>query len=71
MVGEKIRQARQRAGFSQRHVSELAGLQQCQISDLEHDKLELDHVHWGTIKRLCAVLNLTPYDFMERDYGQR
>jgi DNA-binding Xre family transcriptional regulator len=25
----------------------------------------LEHVHWGTIQRLCKALNLSPYDFMD------
>jgi transcriptional regulator with XRE-family HTH domain len=65
MVGTKIKSARQKQQLSQAEVSQKAGLQRCQISDLEHDKIDLQHIHWGTIQKLCKVLDLTPYDFME------
>jgi transcriptional regulator with XRE-family HTH domain len=71
MVKEKIRLARKQAGLSQQEVADKAELQRCQISDLERGILKLDHVHWGTIRKLCAVLDLTPYDFMEADYDKR
>lgn len=64
MVGERIRQARQQAGFSQKHLADIAHLQQCQISDLEHDSVKLDRVEWGTIRRLCDALHLTPNELM-------
>jgi len=65
MVGAKIRRAREKAGLSQRHLAEITQLRQCQISDLERDKLVIDHVHWGTIRKLCTVLDITPNDFMD------
>jgi transcriptional regulator with XRE-family HTH domain len=71
MVKEKIKAARKRAKLSQQEVADKAELQRCQISDLERGILQLDHVHWGTIQKLCKVLDITPYDFMEPDNGRR
>jgi transcriptional regulator with XRE-family HTH domain len=65
MVGSKIRHVRKQKGMSQNTLSQMAKLQRCQISDLERGKLQLEHVHWGTIQRLCKALNLSPYDFMD------
>jgi transcriptional regulator with XRE-family HTH domain len=67
VVGTTLRAARQQKGVSQRQLATLAGLRQCQISDLEQGKLALDHVHWGTIRKLCDALALTPNDLMEYD----
>jgi len=64
-VALKIKQARKQLGFSQTEVSTRAGLQRCQISDLERGVLNLDHVHFGTIRKLSEVLALTPNDFVE------
>jgi transcriptional regulator with XRE-family HTH domain len=65
VVGEKIRNARKRVGLSQRELSRIANVRQCQISDLERNKLKLDHVHFGTIVKLSDALDMQLDDFRE------
>ena len=65
MMGALLKSARKKAGLSQQKLAEQAGMRQCQVSDLEGDKLSLDHVHWGTIRRLCRALHISPDDLMD------
>jgi transcriptional regulator with XRE-family HTH domain len=64
MIGTELKKAREKAGLSQRKLSEKAGVRQCQISDIEHNKLVIDHIHLGTLRKLCDALHLTPNDLL-------
>lgn len=66
IIGTKIREARKRVGLSQEAVAKSARLQRCQVSDLERGILNLEHVHWGTIQRLCQTLHLAFDELSER-----
>ena len=63
VLGGLVREARKRARLSQAKLSGMAGIQRCQVSDIERGKLDLDHVHFGTVVRLSHALKLTPNDF--------
>jgi transcriptional regulator with XRE-family HTH domain len=64
MIGEKIKAARRKARLSQEQVGAKAGVARTQISKLERNELRLDMVRWGTLRKLCDTLDLTPNDLL-------
>jgi hypothetical protein len=56
-IGESVREARRRAGLSQRHLGKLCGLDQSVISRLENGKLA--NLRWWRFAALVGVLGDT------------
>ena len=53
-IGESVREARRRAGLSQRHLGRLCGLDQSVISRLENGKLA--NLRWWRFAALVGAL---------------
>jgi transcriptional regulator with XRE-family HTH domain len=60
-LGEKLREARKKAGFTQRQLAEVIGAKHNSVSNWEKG---LNSPNPETIGELCAVLNITPNDLL-------
>jgi transcriptional regulator with XRE-family HTH domain len=64
-VAVMLKTARDAAGLSQTALAHVSGVQQRQISKLESGVIDLAWLTWGTIRRLCDALALTPNELMD------
>ena len=61
----RLRKFREAAGLSQLALGELAGVRQATISELETGKTR--RIDMDVLDRLCAALNVTPGELLERE----
>jgi transcriptional regulator with XRE-family HTH domain len=63
-LGEKLREARKKAGYTQRQLAGIIGAKHNSVSNWEKN---LNSPNPETIGELCAVLNITPNDLLIGD----
>ena len=61
-LGENLRAARKRAGFTQKQLAELIGAKHNSISNWENNQNKPDP---DTIEIICGVLNISPNQLLE------
>lgn len=61
---ERLRELRTRSGISQYELARRSGLSSQAVNRLESGDREPT---WGTVKKLCKALGVTPNDFVAED----
>jgi len=63
MLGEKVREARLRAGLSQQALCKKIEIQQRRLSKIETNNV--DWIRTDTLRKLCDVLHVTPNELLD------
>lgn len=66
IIGENLKQLRQRAGMSVRKLAELSGVSKSVISEIENGCSQ--NPRFETVKNLAAALNTTPEQLEDMEY---
>ncbi len=65
LLGENLKNARNRAGFTQSQLGDLIGTNKAQISRYEHNKTIPDT---KTIFKILVALQISPNELLLKDY---